>query len=86
MLCPDDLMVTVSDGLMTVFYSPNLGLQPKAALVMLWDVLTLFWNLLCAVLTAGSIFEQVRQSPEANSKSESAVFFLNSSWVDSSPS
>ena len=55
-------------------------------LIMLQDALTLFQNLFHTVLMAGSsIFKQVRQSPEANSKSESATFSLNSSWVDSSP-
>ena len=31
LLCPDNLMVTVQDGLTTVFYLPYLGFQPKAA-------------------------------------------------------
>ena len=53
---------------------------------ILQEACTLFWNLFCAVLMAtSSVYEQVRQSPEADSKLESAAFCLDLSWVDSSP-
>ena len=53
---------------------------------MLQQTHTLFWNLFSAVLMAtSSISEQVRQSPQANCKSELAAFSLDLSWVDSSP-
>ena len=53
---------------------------------MLLEAHTLFQNLFSAVLMAtSSVSEQVRQSPEADSKSESAAFSLNFSWVDLLP-
>ena len=52
---------------------------------MLQEVHTFFQNLLWAVLMITSLVsEQVRQSPDANSKSESAPFSLNVSESDES--
>ena len=54
-------------------------------LIMLQEACILFWNPFCAILVVSSISEQLRHSPEANSKSGSAAFSLDSSCIDSSP-
>ena len=62
------------------------ALDQRKPLTMLHETCTLFQNLFHVVLMAtSSMSEQVRQSPEADSKSKSAMFSLNSSWVESSP-
>ena len=61
-------------------------LGPKQPLAMLQEAHTLFQNLFHSVLMViSSMYEQVRQSPEADSKSESDAFSLDLSLVNSSP-
>ena len=78
LLCPDDFMVAVPDGLVTVFLFTLPRPQTKGSLLECYRRLTPFFrNLFHAVLmNTSSISEQVRQSPEANSKSELAAFSL----------
>ena len=64
--------------LMAVTDSFQLGLHPVTALTQLTGALTLFLYLFQAVcMDTSSVSEQEKQSPEAVSKSESAIFPLD---------
>ena len=48
LLCLDNLMVAAPYSLGTILYSFQLGLRPEAAVTMLQEAWTFYWNLLCS--------------------------------------